>query len=86
MTITDTQGVVDKGDLAYAALKGIEEMLGDKNLKLGEHSDNAVYDAIWDRLLTSPSSPPERGHNASKTMQRSLRPFVVINPREQRTA
>ena len=48
MTITDTQGIVDKGDLAYAALKGIEEMLDDKDLKLGEHSHSAIYDAIWD--------------------------------------
>ena len=46
MRISDSTAF-DKGDLAWAAVKGIEDMLETKGHKLDDDSDSAIYDAVW---------------------------------------
>ena len=41
---------IDKGALAYAAIKAIEELLADFNHQLADDSDDALHDVIWDQL------------------------------------
>ena len=49
MTITETLRV-DKGELAYAAIRAIEQLLADRELKLDDDSDDALHEVIWDQL------------------------------------
>ena len=48
MTLADSN--IDKGALAYAAIRAIEELLADFNHQLADNSDDALHDVIWDQL------------------------------------
>ena len=48
MTLSDSN--IDKGALAYAAIRAIEELLADFNHQLADNSDDALHDVIWDQL------------------------------------
>ena len=48
MTLADSN--IDKGALAYAAIRAIEELLADFNHQLADDSDDALHDVIWDQL------------------------------------
>ena len=47
MTLSESN--IDKGALAYAAIKAIEELLADFDHQLAD-SDDALHDVIWDQL------------------------------------
>ena len=48
MTLADSH--IDKGALAYAAIRAIEELLADFNHQLDDDSDDSLHDVIWDQL------------------------------------
>ena len=48
MTLSDSN--IDKGALAYAAIRAIEDLMADFNHKLADDSDVALHDVIWDQL------------------------------------
>ena len=48
MTLADSH--IDKGALAYAAIRAIEDLLADFNHQLDDDSDAALHDVIWDQL------------------------------------
>ena len=48
MTLADSN--IDKGALAYAAIRAIEELLADFDHQLADDSDDALHDVIWDQL------------------------------------
>ena len=49
MTLTETFSV-DKGDLAWVALKAIEDHLKQHDLRLGLGSDDGIHEALWEAL------------------------------------
>ena len=49
-TMTLSESNIDKGALAYAAIRAIEELLADFNHQLADDSDDALHDVIWDQL------------------------------------
>ena len=48
MTLSESN--IDKGVLAYAAIRAIEDLLADFNHKLADDSDDSLHDVIWDQL------------------------------------
>ena len=48
MTLSESN--IDKGALAYAAIKAIEDLLADFNHQLADDSDDSLHDVIWDQL------------------------------------
>ena len=48
MTLTESN--IDKGALAYAAIRAIEDLLADFNHQLDDDSDDSLHDVIWDQL------------------------------------
>ena len=48
MTLSDSN--IDKGALAYAASRAIEDLMADFNHKLDDDSEDALHDVIWDQL------------------------------------
>ena len=40
----------DKGDLAFVALRAIEEHLDSKGFKLGLGADDGIHEALWEAL------------------------------------
>ena len=48
MTLSDSN--IDKGALAYAAIRAIEDLMADFNHKLDDDSEDALHDVIWDQL------------------------------------
>ena len=49
MTLTETYAT-DRGELAYIALRAIEEHLAKCNLGITEGFEDGVHSAIWDAL------------------------------------
>ena len=49
MTLNQTFRI-DKGDLAYVALRAIEEHLDRSGYKLGLGSDDGIHEALWEAL------------------------------------
>ena len=45
-----SESSIDKGALAYAAIRAIEDLLADFNHQLADDSDDALHDVIWDQL------------------------------------
>lgn len=48
MTLSESN--IDKGALAYAAIRAIEDLLADFNHELADDSDDSLHDVIWDQL------------------------------------
>ena len=49
MTLNETFSI-DKGDLAYVALRAIEEHLEQSGFKLGFGADDGIHEALWEAL------------------------------------
>lgn len=49
MTLNETFRI-DKGDLAYVALRAIEEHLDQSGYKLGLGADDGIHEALWEAL------------------------------------
>lgn len=49
MTLNETFSF-DKGDLAFVALRAIEEHLDSKGFKLGLGADDGIHEALWEAL------------------------------------
>ena len=51
MTITQALSTASKGDLAYVALRAIEQHLEEgSHLHFAGDSDAGIYDALWEAL------------------------------------
>ena len=50
LTMRLNEASIDKGPLAYAAVKAIEQDLSDMGYELCGDSDDSLHEAVWDQL------------------------------------